>query len=237
MKILVGALRFLGLFTLSMFFASIILVTLLITRSSRVFHAYCRVWARSVLFVCGVNVHVRGVENLGKERSFVYVSNHANLFDIPAVIAAIPDQIRIVYKKELHWIPIFGWGLKFGSYIDVDRGRSRKAQQSLEEAIGKIQSGESVLLFAEGTRTLDGQLQPFKRGAFHIAVRSGVPVVPLTINGSYKILPKHSIAIIPGEVELILEKPIYLAGKQGKAAELKLMEEVHAAIKQHYINQ
>jgi 1-acyl-sn-glycerol-3-phosphate acyltransferase len=237
MEKFIGALRFLGLFSLSMFFASVILVTLVFTHSSRVFHGFCRKWARSVLYVCGVQVRVRGVEYLAPNRGYVYVTNHASMFDIPSVIAGIPDQIRIVYKKELQWIPIFGWGLKFGSYIGIDRGRSVNAQKSLEEAISKIRNGESVLLFAEGTRTLDGKLQPFKRGAFHIAVKAGVPVVPLTINGSYRILPKHSISINPGNVELVLDTPIALGKKEGKEAELKLMEEVHAAIEKHYVNQ
>jgi 1-acyl-sn-glycerol-3-phosphate acyltransferase len=237
MKKLIGALRFFGLFVNSMVYATLVLVTLIFTRSSRVFHALCRSWAKVSLALCGVTTSVRGTEHLQPGQGYVYVSNHASLFDIPAVIAAIPDQIRIVYKKELHWIPLFGWGLKFGSYIAIDRGRSVKAQKSLEKAIRKIRNGESVLLYAEGTRTLDGRLQPFKRGAFHIAVQAGVPVVPLTINGSFKILPKHSISINPGHVELILEKPIHLSGMQGKESELKLMEEVHAAIARHYVNQ
>lgn len=237
MKTIIGALRFVALFVNSMVYASVVLVTLIFTRNSRVFHALCRSWARTSLALCGVTTSVRGTEYLERGQGYVYVSNHASMFDIPAVIAAIPDQIRIVYKRELHWIPLFGWGLKFGSYIPIDRGRSVKAQKSLEEAIRKIRNGESVLLYAEGTRTLDGKLQPFKRGAFRIAVQAGVPVVPLTINGSFRILPKHSISVNPGHVELILEKPIPLSGMQGKESELKLMEEVHAAIARHYINQ
>lgn len=237
MKKILGVVRFFGLFLNSMVHAAVVLVVLMFTRSSRVFHAFCRSWARVSLAICGVKVRVRGTEHLQPGRGYVYVSNHASMFDIPAVIAAIPDQIRIVYKKELQWIPLFGWGLKFGSYIAIDRGRSVQAQKSLDEAIRKIGNGESVLLFAEGTRTLDGKLQPFKRGAFHIAVRAGVPVVPLTINGSFKILPKHSVSINPGEVELILDRPIPLSGEQGRDAELKLMEDVHAAIARHYVDQ
>lgn len=237
MKKVVGGLRFLALFSLSMFFAAVILVTLSFTRNSRLFHWFCRKWARSVLAVCGVRVSVRGTEHLRSGNGYVYVANHAGMFDIPAVIAGIPDQIRIVYKKELQWIPVFGWGLKFGSYIAIDRGRGVKAQRSLEEAVKKIRNGESVLLFAEGTRTLDGKLQPFKRGAFHIAVEAGVPVVPLTINGSFRILPKHSISINPGHVELVLAPPIHLGDARGKETELTLMEDVHAAIQKHYIDQ
>ncbi len=237
MKRISGALRFLIVVLVSTTFASIILISLLFNKSGELFHWFCREWARVVVRVCGTSVTVHGSENVQPGKGYVYVSNHASMFDIPAVIAGIPDQIRLVYKKELEKIPIFGWGLKYGSYIGVERGSGVEAQKSLDEAVAKIQNGESVLLFAEGTRTLDGKLQPFKRGAFHIAVRAGVPVVPLTINGSYAILPKHSISINPGAVELILEKPIYLDGEEGKETELKLMGEVHAAIEKHYIEQ
>ncbi len=237
MKKITGALRFFVVAIVSMTFASIILFSLLFNKSGPLFHWFCRHWASIVLRVCGTTVSVRGSEHVQAGKGYVYVSNHASMFDIPAVIARIPAQIRLVYKKELEKIPIFGWGLKYGSYIGIDRGRGVEAQKSLDEAVKKIQNGESVLLFAEGTRTLDGKLQPFKRGAFHIAVRAGVPVVPLTINGSYAILPKHSISINPGTVELILEKPIYLHGEEGKETELQLMEEVHAAIEKHYVDQ
>jgi 1-acyl-sn-glycerol-3-phosphate acyltransferase len=159
------------------------------------------------------------------------------MFDIPAIIASIPDQIRIVYKKELEVIPFFGWGLKWGSYIGINRGRSPKAMKSIEEAVNTIRNGASVLLYAEGTRTLDGKLQPFRRGAFNLAVKAGVPVVPLTVNGSFNILPKHSVNIQPGTVELILESPIAIEGNPGKDAEMKLMEQVHAVIARHYVDQ
>lgn len=237
MKKIIGAVRFGGVVVASLTFASIILVSLIFNRSGTLFHWFCRKWANVVLWLCATDVTVRGVENMKTGQGFVYVSNHASMFDIPAVIRGIPDQIRLVYKKELEKIPIFGWGLKYGAYIGINRGRGVEAQKSLDEAIEKIRNGESVLLFAEGTRTLDGKLQPFKRGAFHIAVQAGVPVVPLTINGSFKILPKHSISINPGHVELILDTPIHLGGELGKDAELTLMEEVHAAIQKHYIDQ
>jgi 1-acyl-sn-glycerol-3-phosphate acyltransferase len=207
-------------------------------RRGRVFHALARFWARAVLAVCGVRVTVKGLEWLEKGKNYVYVSNHASMFDIPVIVASIPDQIRIVYKRELEVVPFFGWGLKWGHYIGIDRGRGGEAMKSIDEAIRKIRNGASLLLYAEGTRTLDGKLQPFKRGAFNIAVRAGVPVVPLTVNGSFRILPKRSIAIRPGTVELVLDKPILVdSASTGREAELKLMEQVHAAIAAHYIDQ
>lgn len=237
MKKIVGVFRFLGVVIVSLTFASVILVSLLFNKSGALFHWFCRKWANVMLWMCATNVTVRGAENIKGGQGFVYVSNHASMFDIPSVIAGIPDQIRLVYKKELERIPVFGWGLKYGSYIGIDRGRGIEAQKSLDEAIDKIRNGESVLLFAEGTRTLDGKLQPFKRGAFHIAVRAGVPVVPLTINGSFVILRKHSISINPGAVELVLDAPIHLHDINGKTAELRLMEQVHAAIAKNYVDQ
>ncbi len=202
-------------------------------KSGTVFHAIARFWARTVLAVSGIRVTVRGLERLERGRNYVYVSNHASMFDIPAIVASIPDQIRIVYKKELEVIPFFGWGLKWGSYIGIDRGRGQEAMRSLEEAVDKIRNGASVLLYAEGTRTRDGLLQPFKRGAFNIAVRAGIPVVPLIVNGTFPILPKGSMIVRPRPVEIVLESPIPVEG-QGKGEEMRLMEEVHQAIERNY---
>lgn len=236
MRRLTGLLRFVAALINSMFFATLELIIIALRRGDATFHALARGWAHTTLRICGVRVRVRGLEKLEQGRNYVYVSNHASMFDIPAILASIPDQIRIIYKKELHWVPIFGWGLKFGSYIAVDRSRGPEAMRSLEEAARKIAAGASVLLYAEGTRTLDGKLQPFKRGAFNLAVKAGVPVVPLTVNGSFNILPKSSFAIRPGDVELVLETPIPIVGT-GKGEEKRLMELVRGAMDRHYINQ
>ncbi|MBP1648584.1 MAG: 1-acyl-sn-glycerol-3-phosphate acyltransferase [Bacteroidetes bacterium] len=238
MKTLIGVAQFFiaVVFSLFMGFLEILLLPI-DRRRGRLFHALARFWARTVLAICRVRVGITGVDNLDRSRSYVYVSNHASMFDIPAILAAVPDQIRIVYKKELEVIPFFGWGLKWGHYVGIDRGRSSKAMKSIEEAIGKIRNGQSLLLYAEGTRTLDGKLQPFKRGAFNIAVRAGVPVVPLTVNGSFRIMPKRSIIIRPGDVELVLAKPILIPESSGRDAERQLMEHVHAAIAANYIDQ
>jgi len=237
MSTLFGILRFLGVVVASLSFAITAIMTIPLSPSGRLFHANSRAWARVVLFICGIKVKVKGLEKINRTRNYIYVANHASMFDIPAIIAGIPDQIRIVYKKELERIPVFGWGLKWGSYVGIDRRGGTEALKSLEEAAQKTRSGASVLLYAEGTRTMDGKLQPFKRGAFHLAVKAGVSVVPLTVNGSFNILRKHSIVVRPGTVELVLESPIELQGRNGKDTELRLMEEVHTAIKNHYLDQ
>jgi len=231
-----GFLRFLAAVANSMFFATLELIVIAVRKNDRVFHALARGWAHTTLWICGVKVGVKGLERVDMNRNYVYVSNHASMFDIPAILASIPDQIRILYKKELHWVPIFGWGLKYGSYIAIDRSRGSDAVRSLEAAAEKIRSGASVLLYAEGTRTLDGRLQTFKRGAFNLAVKAGVPVVPLTINGSYRLLPKKSFSIRRGTIELVLESPIEISGS-GREEEMRLMEMVRGKIEKHYVDQ
>lgn len=218
--------------------ATLVLITIPFNREGRLFHTLARLHAHGVLALCGIRVVVRGLENVDFSHSYIYVANHASYFDIPAVIAGIPDQIRLVYKKELERLPFFGWGLKYGkTYIGIRRGTSPEALQSLDDAIQKIRNGASVLLFAEGTRTSDGKLQPFKRGAFNIAVRANVPVVPLTINGSYRILPRHSVRIRPGTITLVLDTPIIPPGANGKSAEVQLRDRVQDIIRRHYSDQ
>ncbi len=208
-------------------------------RTHEVFHWIARTHSRIVLKLFGITLVVKGGEYLEKGRSYVYVSNHASFFDIPATIIGVPDRVHIVYKKELELLPFFGWGLRLGrTYIPIDRGRGTKAAKSLEEAIRKIRNGASVLLFAEGTRTKDGKLQPFKRGAFSLAVKAGVPVVPLTINGSYNILPRHSYRVNPGPITLTIDKPIEIARNgDDKKTEMRLMEQVHQSLEKHYVEQ
>ena len=209
------------------------------------FHWISRTYSKTVLGLFGVHVNVVGAENIRAGRPYVYVANHASLFDIPAAVSGIPDRVHIVYKKELERIPLFGWGLKYGgTYIAIDRGRGAEAAKSLEAAIQKIRDGASVLLFAEGTRTKDGKLQPFKRGAFNLAVRAGVPVVPVTINGSYRILPRHTFKVHPGAISMVIDRPIEIQtlasgrnGDMGKDMEMKLMEEVHTILEKHYLEQ
>lgn len=222
-------------FTLLMAIVAILAIPL--DRSGHWYHSVSRFWSRILLLICGLRLSRRGTEKLTPGQAYIYVTNHASLLDVPVIVTGIPDQIRIVYKKELEKIPLFGWGLKWGSYIGIDRGNSAEARKSLDEAIQKIRRGTSVLMYAEGTRTTDGKLQPFRRGAFNLAVSAGIPVVPLTINGTFAVMPKGTLAIRPHPVELIFEEPIAVGPDQGKEVELRLMEKVHAAIAKHYVDQ
>lgn len=206
-------------------------------KSGRMYHAIARGWLGFILWIYGIRVTIRGAEFLDPSKQYIYVSNHASLFDIPAVVTTIPDQIRIVLKRELTRVPFFGLAMKYGSYVVIDRARAKDAMKSLEKAAEKINQGQSVFLFAEGTRTMTGKLQPFKRGAFALAVKTGAPVVPVAINNTFGILPKGSRNVHPKDITVVLDKPITVPESNGKDAELLLMNEVHKAIAKNYIEQ
>ncbi len=217
--------------------STIALVSTPLDRTGRTFHAMSRAWARVILFLFGVKVITKGKENIDRSHHYIYISNHASAFDIPAVVNGIPDDIRFVLKKELTRIPLWGWALKYGHYISIDRGKARDAVKSLEEAAERMRDGASVILFAEGTRTLDGKLQPFKRGAFTLAVKAGIPIIPVTINNTYKILRKGSWQITPSDIELVLSRPVPTSGISGKEEERRLMDVVRSEIASHYVDQ
>lgn len=211
------------------------LVSIPLDRSGRLYHWSAFAWSKCILWIFRIKVRVRGLEHIkGKDR-VIYVANHASWFDIPAMAVGIPDQIRIVFKKELTVVPIWGWALKWGPYIEIDRSNAKDALKSLEKAADQMRKGASVLLFAEGTRTKDGKLQPFKRGAFALAVRSGVPVIPVAINNSFHILPKGSLRVHPADIELVLDRAIEIEATAGKDAERNLMEKVHQAIEKNFV--
>lgn len=212
------------------------LVSIPIDRSGRTYHMCARHWSRFILWIYGIRVTVKGLEHVGG-RSVIYATNHASWFDIPATVAGIPDDIRIMLKRELTYVPIWGWALKYGPYIAVDRTSPKDALRGLEKAAEQIRSGASVLLFVEGTRTRDGKLQPFKRGAFVLALKSGVPIVPVTINHSFRILPKGSLKIRPTDIELVIEPPIDTSGFEGKEGEMELMKEVRKIIEKNFVEE
>jgi 1-acyl-sn-glycerol-3-phosphate acyltransferase len=194
-------------------------------------------WSKCILWTFGIKVSVKGFEHINLKWPYIFVSNHASMADIPTVIVALNGKVNFVFKKELTWVPIWGWALRYGHFIMINRSNPREAMVSIERAVQTIRSGQSVILFPEGTRTRDGKLQPFKRGAFTLATKSGVPIVPMTINNTFGIMPKGSLNVKSADISVVLEKPIPTDGFKGKADELELMDQVHQAIEKHYIDQ
>lgn len=222
---------------ITIFFATLAIIASIIDRTGRIYNILGKTWAKLLLWIAGVRVKTIGLENINPNENYVYVANHISGFDIPVVMASLPGQLRIVFKKELTKIPVFGWQLRIGPYILIDRENPAKAMESLEKAKKKIEKGVSVLLFAEGTRSLDGNIQPFKRGAFTLATRSGKKIIPLTIKGTFEILPKKKFRIRPGEVKLFIDPPIEHNGSIDKKSELELMEKVRNIIVKNYYSE
>ncbi len=132
------------------------------------------------------------------------MANHQGAYDIFALLAYLPIEFKWLAKEELFRIPILGWAMRAAGYISIDRKGKKKALESVERAVAKIQEGTSVLVFPEGTRSPDGKIHPFKRGGFTLAIRAGVPIVPISIRGSRDVLPRGSLRVKPGKIEIIV---------------------------------
>ncbi|MDA3902992.1 MAG: lysophospholipid acyltransferase family protein [Desulfuromusa sp.] len=171
-------------------------------------HSFVRFWGRSCLFFAGLKVQIQGIENIPTDSPAIYVSNHQSNFDIPIIYAGLPIQFRWMAKQELFRIPLFGLALKRSGFIPIDRSNRRKTMQSIIAAAQQIKEGTSMIIFPEGTRTPDGQLQEFKKGALLIAAKAQVPVVPIAIHGSYQIQPKDRWKINGGALTIEFLRPI-----------------------------
>jgi len=165
-----------------------------------------------LLWLTNTRVEVIGGHNVMMNRPQIFMANHQSDFDILIVLAHIPGQFRWIAKKELFKIPVFGKAMRNAGYIEIDRQNHEKALQSLEEAAQKIREGKSVVTFPEGTRSRDGKIKPFKQGMFHLAIRSGVPIVPISIIGANEIMPKRTLKVRPGRITMIIDRPVDVSG-------------------------
>jgi 1-acyl-sn-glycerol-3-phosphate acyltransferase len=167
-----------------------------------------RLFAPVVLWAGGARLVVSGREHADPRRPTVYVSNHQSTSDIPALLVALPVNVRFVAKEQLRWVPIVGWYLQLAGHIIVDRANTRLAIASLDKAARKIRSGTSIIVFPEGTRSPDRRIRPFKKGPFALAIKAGAAICPVTIEGSGKLMPKRSWRIYPGEIRVKIGAPI-----------------------------
>ena len=180
-------------------------------RSGGVQHACSRWWCRLTAWTIGARIHVHGTEHVRPDASYVYMANHSSLIDTPALFAYLPHPFKIMAKKQLFWVPFMGWHLWTNGHFPIDQSDGRKTARSLRRVIEGVRAGKSLAVFPEGTRTRDGRLQAFKAGAFKIAMRAGVPIVPVTIRGTFHLLPRTTLAPRPGKVDVFIGEPIATA--------------------------
>jgi 1-acyl-sn-glycerol-3-phosphate acyltransferase len=167
------------------------------------------VWSRAMLWAPGAKLVVEGKEHCDPQRPTIFVSNHQSTLDIPALFQALlPVHFRFVSKHIVKYVPILGWYLVLAGFVFIDRSNRRKAIKSLELAAEKIRRGTSIVMFPEGTRSSDGRILPFKKGAFALAMKAGVAICPVAIEGTRKVMPKNSWDVAPGEVRVKIGAPI-----------------------------
>jgi 1-acyl-sn-glycerol-3-phosphate acyltransferase len=170
--------------------------------------AVARLWARGVLFSSGVRIAARFDPAFDPEASYVFLSNHQSLMDIPVVLTSCPGPVRLVAKRTLFQIPLFGWAMAAAGFVSVDRKDRSSARETFAAAADKLKRGISVLLFPEGTRGEGAVLLPFQRGGFLLALRSGLPIVPVGIRGTRAVRGKSDLMIHPQTVEVRYGAPL-----------------------------
>jgi 1-acyl-sn-glycerol-3-phosphate acyltransferase len=175
----------------------------------------------------GVRVEVVGLDKIDTSRSYIFMTNHASNLDPPIQIPLIPRRTSVMVKKELFKTPILGAAMRMGSLVPVDRGNRDAGIEAVEAAKKVIEQGINMTIYIEGKRSSDGKLLPFKKGPFYLAMECGVPVVPMTIVGTYDAMPKGRFAIRPGLVRVTFHAPIE---PKDFGSRDELMEKVRAVI-------
>lgn len=182
------------------------LASMLADRRGRVAHRCARAWARLILATTGVRTSARGVEQVDRGASYVFVSNHQSIYDVPVLFAALPLQLRIIAKASLGRFPVLGWHLRWTGHLLVDRARAGAG--ALKQVARMMRRGHSLIVFPEGTRSADGRVGRFRRGLFLLAIDAGLPVVPVAVAGTRRVMRKGRLTTRPGDVTLVVHPPV-----------------------------
>jgi 1-acyl-sn-glycerol-3-phosphate acyltransferase len=204
----------------------------LFDRTGRFAHACARLWSRLILLTTGVRVQVEGLDVLEPGKTYIFVSNHQSIYDIPVIFWWLPYQLRIIAKESLGSFPFIGWHLRRSGHLLVDRRNPDRAG-ILRKWRDLVVNGLSLIIFPEGTRSADGRVGRFKAGSFMLAIEAGLPVVPLSIAGTRFVMRKGRLTVAPGDVTLAVHPPIETAGRAERPTiddARGLASEVHAII-------
>lgn len=193
-------------------------------------------WARAFCALLFIRTEITGRENIDKNTSYVFVANHQGAFDIFLIYGYLGHNFKWMMKKSLKKIPFVGTACEYAGHIMVDRSSPAAIRETMQRAEKTLQGGMSLVVFPEGTRSKNGKLQPFKRGAFMLAEECSLPVVPLTIDGAFDLLPRGSINVHPGKVKLTIHRPI-VPNADGKHDLESLIKESYRSIAQALPNE
>ena len=218
------------IYVYTIFMGTLSLISSLFDRDGRVQHWFARTWSRMILATIFARVEVIGRENIPLEPA-VYAANHSSALDIPLVYANLPMQFRIMAKIELFRYPFLGWHLTRSGQIPIDEKEMNLA--GVKKAIKTLKGGMSLMVFPEGGRTKDGEIQEFQSGAFYMAIKAGVPVVPIAIVGAFEALPMNTFVVHREPMQLVIGKPIPTTAYSSRDMNA-LSEKVKAAIEEMY---
>lgn len=218
-----------GIVLMTVLLAPPMMIRSMFPRSAYVNYRMGRMWNWAVAKFMGIRFSISGTENILPGASYIITPNHQGFADILALFVNLPVPFRWVIKRELLKIPLFGRALGATGAICLDRADRDRSVRSLQEGVKKLGDGWSVLIYPEGTRTPDGLLHPFKKGAFMMAVQTGIPILPVTCNGAFKIMPKKTLLFRPGRVTLTIGEPILTEGLTEQDVP-QLMERTRQAI-------
>lgn len=189
-----------------------VMIFLMVVNKRLWLYPFCLWGARTWLKACGAKVKVKGLENLEEGKGYVFASNHRSYLDTATMFGFMGRRIGLVAKKELLKVPVFGQGMGFVNIIAIDRSNAERAMESMAKAKKVIDNGYSFGVFAEGTRAYPGDLLPFKKGAFHLALQTDAPIAPVAIRNTDWMMGKKTGVLFPGTIEVIIMPPIETAG-------------------------
>jgi 1-acyl-sn-glycerol-3-phosphate acyltransferase len=180
-----------------------------LSRTGALSFRFCQMWMWVAKTIAFVRFEVVRTGEVDPSVSYIIVSNHQSLYDIPALMLGLGLKFRWVIKRSFLYVPFFGWGLYLAKHIFIDRSKPKQAIKQMDRAAQKLPPGMSVAVFPEGTRSDDGVVRDFKSGGFLMAVRNKIPILPVTVNGSWKVMPdKHSMSFHPGKIQVVIGTPI-----------------------------
>jgi 1-acyl-sn-glycerol-3-phosphate acyltransferase len=187
-------------------------------------------WSRAILRRANIDLRVEGAEHATRGESFVLMSNHQSLYDVPVIYQSLDRRIRMVAKKELFRVPVWGRAMHRAGFISLDRQSRKRSRSTLLASASILQAGTSIWIAPEGTRSKDGRLGPFRKGGFHLALESGCRILPISINGTRAVLPAKSAHITDGcQVRVVVHSPID-PREFGEARRDELIERVRRVI-------
>ena len=189
-----------------------VMVTGMLSRTGNLAFSISKIWAYTMIAASFVRTEIKNKNKILKGTPYIIISNHQSHYDIITLVTTLGIQFRWIIKKEILKLPIFGYALYASRNIFIDRSNTARAIESINKGIDRLPKGVSVMVFAEGTRSPDGQIHEFKKGGFVTAVRRKIPILPVTVNGSRRVMRKGSFTLKPGKIQIVIGDPIDTSG-------------------------